>query len=91
MYLSKDKRYLMDKDNTRIAERVVVGSDDYYRTITLESDAYDNMCLETKLLTVCTLWDTQHKCLVWDEVDVCIKAELALKNPIPASNSISIS
>jgi hypothetical protein len=76
MFLSKDKLYLTDEHGHNMAERIMMDSNPYYRTIGIESEAYDNTCLETKLLIVCTLWDAQHKCLTWDEVDVCVRSEL---------------
>jgi hypothetical protein len=82
MFLSKDKLYLTNHQGDNVAERIMIDSNPFYRTIGIESEAYDNTCLETKLLIVCTLWDAQHKCLAWDEVDMCVKSELVLHNTV---------
>lgn len=79
LYLTKDGLYLTDDRGNIIAVRQKAKGKDYFQPISIESEAYEKICIQTISRKVCTLWGKDYSCLAWDEVDVCIKSELAPK------------
>lgn len=75
VYLTKDKQHLTDHEGNIISRRVHEDGKTFYASIGIESEAYQKKCISLKVKKVCTLWNANHDCLVWDEVDVCAQWE----------------
>ena len=79
LYLSKDKIYLTDERGSNVSIRVKEGGNVYYKIIAIESEAVEKVCMGTERTRVCTLWNEDHECLVFGEVDMCTKWKLVPK------------
>lgn len=76
LYLTKDKHYLTDGRGNIIAIKEMEDGKDYYRPISIESEAYEKKCIQVAPRKVCVLWGEDFNCLAWDEVDICTRWEL---------------
>ncbi|QEH39586.1 hypothetical protein [Chitinophaga sp. XS-30] len=76
LYLSKDKKYLVDDEDNVISVLVKTADVVYYSTIGIESEAYEKVCTETRTRKVCAIWNDLHECLLTEDVTVCSGFEL---------------
>lgn len=79
LFLSKDKKYLLDEEDNIISEMMGSEGHIYYKTIGVESEAYEKVCTDIKPRKVCILWNDAHECQLWHDVDVCTQYELVSK------------
>lgn len=79
LFLTKDKHYLTDGRGNIIAIKEMENGKDYYRPISIESEAYQKICIQVAPRKICTLWDENYNCLAWGEVDVCTQWALTPK------------
>lgn len=79
LFLSKDKKHLLDEEDNIISEMMGSGAHAYYKAIGVESEAYEKICTDIKPRKVCILWNDKHECQLWHKVDVCTQYELVSK------------
>ncbi|XZF14714.1 hypothetical protein ACTHGU_01110 [Chitinophagaceae bacterium MMS25-I14] len=76
LYLSKDGQHLTDREGNIILNREEKDGMTYYQVAGIQSEAYEKICTEVAPRKVCVLWNREHQCRVYDEVDVCTSFEL---------------
>ncbi|WP_118951606.1 hypothetical protein [Taibaiella helva] len=79
LFLSKDKQHLLDRAHNIVAEIAGSKGHFYYRTIGIESEAFEKICTGIKSRKVCISWNEANECQIWRHVDVCTQYELLPK------------
>ena len=79
LFLSKDKKHLLDQQDNLVAEVMGTKGHTYYRMIGVESEAYEKICTEIKPRSICIVWNEAHECLLRQDVDICTQYELVTK------------
>ena len=71
LFLSKDKEYLLNENDERIAIKTEMDGRIFYKEIDLDSKANGRVCVGWKSKKVCLEVNGAHYCVSWGEVEVC--------------------